>query len=541
LVIIKYQEDTSNQEDSLIVSQGAVDRGLFNGCKFTFYKDELEQREDFGNPDVTTTTNIKSGSYAKLTDGIIKVGTKINKGDAIIGKYMRIPKTADQEMTMSDRSTIYKENEEAIVHNVIIDRNEDDERFAKVALRKVRPVTIGDKFCLTPDHEVLTTTGWKEIDKVSVTDKVATLNPENHNIEYHNPTDVPCFDHDGKMYSVQAHGVDLVTTLNHKMYVRLDNTPDAKFESIEAKDIYGKEVYYKKDGNNVFDKVKIFTLPAYDDFKEKHLDMSAWLKFWGIYLNKGYIIDSTHIKINISNQTTRVNLFEILYDLKISFSFYETDIDYLWINNEQIASYLKETGTKLPSWCYTMDIYRSNDLFKSLVEHHETYSKNNRDWRYNTNSKDIVDSLQILSIMCGYSSRVITQFQGCKESKTNADYKQYKVIISSKAKDKIPLVGGKYTKENLVDYNGNVYCLTVPNHLFMVRRNNKCVWTSNSSRAGQKGVVGITLRDSDMPFTKSGMRPSIIMNPHQLGVCETAMFCKSIVISVSVYENMTVC
>jgi DNA-directed RNA polymerase beta subunit len=59
---------------------------------------------------------------------------------------MRIPKTADQGITMSDRSTIYKENEEAIVHNVIVDRNEDDERFAKVVLRKVRPVAIGDKF-----------------------------------------------------------------------------------------------------------------------------------------------------------------------------------------------------------------------------------------------------------------------------------------------------------------------------------------------------------------------------------------------------------
>jgi DNA-directed RNA polymerase beta subunit len=135
-----------NQEDSLVVSQGSVDRGLFNGCKFTYYKDDLEQREEFGNPDAATTTDIKSGSYSKLKDGIIKIGTKVNKGDAVIGKYMRIPKTSDQDMTMSDRSTIYKENEEAIVHNVIVDRNEEDERFCKVAIRKIRPVAIGDKF-----------------------------------------------------------------------------------------------------------------------------------------------------------------------------------------------------------------------------------------------------------------------------------------------------------------------------------------------------------------------------------------------------------
>lgn len=135
-----------NQEDSLIISQGAVDRGLFTGSKFTFYKSELDQREEFGNPDIATTADIKAGSYSKLKDGIIKSGSKVNKGDAIIGKYMKMAKTADQEMTMSDRSVIYKENEEAVVHSVIVNRNEDDERFCKVAVRKVRPIAIGDKF-----------------------------------------------------------------------------------------------------------------------------------------------------------------------------------------------------------------------------------------------------------------------------------------------------------------------------------------------------------------------------------------------------------
>jgi DNA-directed RNA polymerase II subunit RPB2 len=135
-----------NQEDSLIVSQGAVDRGLFNGCKFTHYKTELEQREEFGNPDVTNTSDIKAGSYDKLKDGVIKKGTHIEKGDAVIGKYVRINKNTTDDLPFSDRSTIYKEAEKAIVHNVIVNRNEDDERFCKVSIRKPRPVAVGDKF-----------------------------------------------------------------------------------------------------------------------------------------------------------------------------------------------------------------------------------------------------------------------------------------------------------------------------------------------------------------------------------------------------------
>ncbi len=150
-----------NQEDSLIISQGAIDRGIFNGCKFTFYRTELEQKEEFGNPDATTTTDIKSASYEKLTDGIIKVGTLVNKGDALIGKQVRLSKSdSDSKFLYSDRSLIYKGDEPAIVHNVIVDRNEDDERFCKVSLRKIRSVVTGDKFSSRSGH--LAQVVWKQ-------------------------------------------------------------------------------------------------------------------------------------------------------------------------------------------------------------------------------------------------------------------------------------------------------------------------------------------------------------------------------------------
>jgi DNA-directed RNA polymerase II subunit RPB2 len=155
-VIVAIMTHTGyNQEDSLLINKGSIDRGMSMVTVYHTEKDEDKQKingdeEIRCRPDTTKTKGMKMGNYSKVNSkGVMPENTLVENRDIIIAKVIPIKENKNDHtkvIKFEDQSKIYKTNEETYIDKNYIDRNGDGYNFAKVRLRTTRKPVIGDKF-----------------------------------------------------------------------------------------------------------------------------------------------------------------------------------------------------------------------------------------------------------------------------------------------------------------------------------------------------------------------------------------------------------
>jgi DNA-directed RNA polymerase II subunit RPB2 len=366
---------------------------------------------------------------------------------------------------------------------------------------------VSDKqHCLTMDHEVLTLEGWKTYDKLTMNDEVATL--DDGELKYQKPKALLYYpEFKGRTYQIKSQQVDLHVTDNHRMYVSYPKDGAREwqpYDLIEAKNIYGKLVQYKKDATWLAQDYQ-FVLPPITDGnnvvrEEKIVDMDAWLSFFGILITDSWTTFKDNVLQNPGRygiticqckERVRKVILDSLTKLGYDYVCHDDKID---VTDEQLFTYMKQlsvdtSNKKLPDWAMKLSAKQSKLLLDSMVLGNDTYSKI---CEYYSSSKELVEQFGQLCLHAGYSSDSYIHIP--KGQVTYIDEREVvnahdiwrASIVQTKNK---PVHEQDIQYEKFSDYEGPVFCLEVPTEVFYVRRNGIAVWTGNSRSRGPRTVL----------------------------------------------------
>uniref|UniRef100_A0A6C0BDG7 DNA-directed RNA polymerase n=1 Tax=viral metagenome TaxID=1070528 RepID=A0A6C0BDG7_9ZZZZ len=535
-----------NQEDSLIISETAVERGLFMSMNLTKIVSSITKNHEtsgddkFMKPPPDKTIYIKNGKYDKMNDmGYIPEETPITYGDVILGKVTPINDTTNSDKIYKDSSSQYKSYVDGVIDRVHIGiKNQDGHETRKVLVRSERTPQIGDKMCCyTPDHEVLTTDGWIPFDKLTMEHSVACLMFGN-TLVYSKPKALQKYEHDGEMYEINSNQVQLCVTLNHRMWTKKIG---AKNYGIEyAGNIVGKRRFYQKNVDryhtlNEHPMLKyegFIVLDGTDTLPRILVPLKPFLMFMGIWYAEGFVNQSTCWGVTFAAHKQRVKeaLTKCCEEMKLKLYKHKTKDNETnsWnISDKRFVKFFKPLSVgavnkSLPDFVWELDMVDAKELIKGMVLG-DGHTMNNGTQRYDTSSIKLANDFQRLCLHAGYSTNIAIKYEAgqvaiCKAKgregevfKSTTDAYRMTIITTQNN----PKVNKNKNSDRIISYKGNVYCCSVPfpEGVIYVRRKGYPVWCGQSLH-GQKGTIGIKMANIDLPFTKHGLRPDIIMNTH---------------------------
>lgn len=340
--------------------------------------------------------------------------------------------------------------------------------------------------CFDTETEILTKDGWKKHDQISYSDKFATYKADTGEVEYHNPEKIHHLDYSGKMLKVQTRSIDMLVTEGHRLFLKYGskNAEYGNFNVVKASELNtsSPRVSFMSAGyvNN----------PEYTSVTDDEIRICAWLHTDGsIYHKEGskpkYLLYQRQSKVGLI--TDILNRLGYEYSLKTRDRLVseicgkelvkKNDKSCTIIikrgrdksnNNHRLDELINEKYV-LPTWIHKLSQRQFDIFLGSLID-----GDGSRHIRSTNSSvlygvKDFLDKVHSHLVVRGYRSS-ITEYRK-NTFRLNILHSRDYVDID------------KFNKNNeWVDYNGKVFCVTVPNGLVIVRRNGKVHVSGNCER-----------------------------------------------------------
>ncbi|MFH0973583.1 MAG: phosphoribosylglycinamide synthetase C domain-containing protein, partial [Candidatus Micrarchaeota archaeon] len=302
------------------------------------------------------------------------------------------------------------------------------------------------------------------------------------------------YTHHKKLIEIKNRTLNLCVTLDHKMVGIESNRfrkGERKIEFVAAKNLPNQFVVFRSS-NYVGARNEFFVLPGVVKYhragrnvvgrkaNDVAIKMDDWLKFFGLWLAEGYTVKRGYA-VGLCQCKPRVKkeIREIL--LKLPFKFTEQKNSFVCYD-KSLWSYLRPLGEATTKFIPEEYLSLSREQLQLLYAHMFLGDGNQtRQTRiYYTSSKKLAENVQEILMKIG---RVGVIKERTRKSGGIGDRKFKEINPSYEVMERIEKTVSWIDKRDtqIIDYDGAVYCVEVPNHILYVKYDEKPLWCGNTS------------------------------------------------------------
>lgn len=370
--------------------------------------------------------------------------------------------------------------------------------------------------CYSADTEVLTDRGWKRHDQIKKHWNVLCYDTATGGLQWQKPTHIHRYRYVGPMHHYTGYGADLLVTPDHRMVVkpawqrpgrkletpmnsgRPDSWDRNRWQFVRSRELTGARWKMPLAGSapvpgNELDVVE------YDD----GYPAEAVMRLVGFYVSEGWVTQGSIALCQAADSSASFR--EALTDCGLRFSEatdrYRQHEKPMWrarvykrSHPQLIEWILRECGDggcttkRLPSLTWSASAELKRALFDALMLGDGNHRKGGSGgWAYVTTSPQLADDVQRLAIELGMPAKI--RQDGRAEPH---HHDRYSVEIGVRKER------GFYPSQRAeVEYDGEVWCLTVPTGAYVTRRNGVSAICGNSAHFYNKPEVCMTVHRPD--------------------------------------------
>lgn len=327
--------------------------------------------------------------------------------------------------------------------------------------------------CFDDKTEVFTDKGWKLFAEMDGTEKIYTLSPETRETEWQKSLRFYVGRYEGEMVWLHNQSTDLMCTPNHDLLYFTQKDSRLRFK--EAKDfstatfLYAGQQWKGEEADVI-------------ELGGKKVDAKLYCRFMAYYLADGSRHAKTAVKIA---QRNNEKMFEELQGLPFKVW---RDNDKIVIHNKSVADELAQYGTAAQKYvppiiktlsrgliCEFLDAYLKTDGYVARQKKASGFYSEHKSLF--TTSEQMANDLGELAIKAGYRpkfDKVVNK--GKTIAFRNGEYALNHDLFVVHMNKRVNIT---HLKKDVVHYNGFIFCVEVPNHTLLVRRNGRVVWCGN--------------------------------------------------------------